>query len=113
MAAEEIVKLKVTTEGDQAALQSLTGLDQLIAKINRQKVKISFSQGMKEAAEAAQKSAEAINANTAAETRAIEAKAKLINAENRLAVAREKSPHSANNRTADVTNRLRPFLVYR
>ena len=38
MAAEEIVKLKVTTEGDQAALQSLTKIDQLIAKINQQKV---------------------------------------------------------------------------
>ena len=54
MAAEEIVKLKVTTEGDQAALQNLTKLDRLIAKINGQKINISFSQGMNEAATAAE-----------------------------------------------------------
>lgn len=54
MTAEEIVKLKVTTEGDQAALQNLTKLDRLIAKINGQKINISFSQGMNEAATAAE-----------------------------------------------------------
>lgn len=105
--------MEYAKEGDQAALQSLTKIDQLIAKINGQKMNINLSQGMNEAAAAAQKSMEAISANTAAETRAIEAKAKLINAENRLAVAREKSPHSAKNRTADDSLRLRPFLVYR
>lgn len=75
---DEIVTLKVTTEGDQAALQSLTKLDQLIAKINGQKVNISFSQGMKEAAEAAQKSAEAIQANITAQKNAAQEQSKII-----------------------------------
>lgn len=104
MAADEIVKLKVTTEGDQAALQSLTKIDQLIAKINGQKVNISFAQGMKEAEAAAQRSAEAINANTAAEARAIEAKTKLVNAESRLAVAHERTIQ-AQERTKQATER--------
>lgn len=68
IAAEKIVTLKVTTEGDQAALQSLIKLDQLVTRINGQKVNVSFSQGMKKAAEAVQKSVEAINANTANQT---------------------------------------------
>lgn len=43
MAADEIVKLKVTTEGDQAALQSLTKLDQLIAKINKEAANVKVT----------------------------------------------------------------------
>lgn len=84
MAADEIVKLKVTTEGDQAALQSLTKLDQLVAKINGQKVNINFAQGMKEAEEASRKMVEA-------SAKEISARARLLKAENEIAVAREKS----------------------
>lgn len=43
MAAEEIVKLKVTTEGDQATLQSLTKIDQLIAKINKKAANVKVT----------------------------------------------------------------------
>lgn len=92
MAAEEIVKLKVTTEGDQATLQSLTKIDQLIAKINGQKVNISFAQGMNEAAAASQKAAEA-------SAKEISARARLLKAENEITVAREKS-YQAAQRTA-------------
>lgn len=40
--AEEIVTLKVTTEGDQQALKSLTSIDKLIKAINEKKVRIDI-----------------------------------------------------------------------
>lgn len=40
---DEIVTLKVTTEGDQAALQGLSKIDQLIAKINKEAANVKVT----------------------------------------------------------------------
>lgn len=74
---DEIVTLKVTTEGDQAALQSLTKIDQLISKINGEKINIGVG-GVNDAAKAVQESTKAIQANITAQKNAAQEQSKLI-----------------------------------
>lgn len=78
--AQEIVTLKVTTEGDQAALQNLTKIDQLISKINGQKVNVNLAQGMKSAEGSAQAAAKYINAQ-----------ANMLRAQNQIAAEAERT----------------------
>lgn len=77
MAPDEIVTLKVTTEGDQAALQALTKIDQLVSKINGQKINIGVS-GANTAAKSARESTKAIQDNIAAQKSAAQEQSKLI-----------------------------------
>lgn len=75
--AEEIVTLKVTTQGDQAALQSLTKIDRLISKLNGKKIKIAVTGG-NEAVKAAQASKKAIQENIAAQKAAAREQSRLV-----------------------------------
>lgn len=80
MAAEEIVKLKVTTEGDQTALQNLTQLDKLVRKLNNATVNIKVATNFALAEKEINKQVAAIQQN-------ISANAALIQANNSLAAA--------------------------